>query len=346
MREWNESRLNEELDTLMNEIPEQDELEKKIEQYISKKIRRIVVRTITVIVCILTVLLLIINPMMNEMYLNPYKLNGEPNHVGADTSIYLNVMRDYWETMQPYVEINSIDVHKKGFARYEVEMCVNNHIGPGLIGRSNVWCDVVRGKYVNIQDANRYLTHMMGRFENWWYEEDESGELIRHSNPKEEYIEEFQDLPASATIYLSIGAETPKNVEELRTEEVRLEWVEVYQPNVDFQGGLCMSMMSIVDAETDYRTYMSEKELIQAYVLNLENLIAYPNIWKSFGLQSGSYSYSDGNHNVLKATFEDAKKLESLQSKNYCISGERDEIIKYLKETDVISILVDEITLT
>lgn len=345
MKDWNENMLNEELDALMKEMPKEDELEKKIEQYITRKVRKIVIRTVTAIVCVLIVLLLIINPMMNAMYLNPYKLNGEPEHVGAESSIYLNVMRDYWETVQPYVEISSIDVEKKGFARYELEMCVNNHIGSQNIGAGNVWCEVVRGKYVDIQDANLYLTHLMGRFDNSWYEENESGELVRHSTPKEKYIEEFQDLPASATIYLSISTETPQNVEELRAENIQLEWLEVYQPDVDFQGGLSMNLSSIVSVD-DRRGEMSEKELIQAYVSNLENLIAYPDIWKEFGLSSGNCVWPDGDHSILKATYEDAKNLETLQSKNYCISGERDEIIEYLEKTDVISIHVDEITLT
>lgn len=346
MKDWNENRLNNELDALMNEMPEQDELEKKIEQYITRKVRRIVIRTVTAIACVLIVLLLIINPMMNAMYLNPYKLNGEPEHGGAEASTYLNVMRDYWETVQPYVEISTIDVEKKGFAKYEVEMSVNNHIGSQAIGAINVWCEVVRGKYVDIQDANRYLTHIMGRFDSCWYEEDESGELIRHSTTKEEYIEEFQELPASATIYLSISTETPKNVEELRKENFQLKWIEVYQPNVDFQGGLNMDLTSMVDAETDHRSVMSEEELIQAYVANLENLIAYPEIWKEFGLKSSYCIWPDGNHSLLKATYEDAKNLEILQSKNFCISGEKEDIIKYLQKTDVFSIHIDKITLT
>ena len=39
MKEWDENKLDQELEALLNEIPEQDELEKRIEKYINRRIR-------------------------------------------------------------------------------------------------------------------------------------------------------------------------------------------------------------------------------------------------------------------------------------------------------------------
>lgn len=327
MNEWNEEKLDRELELLVEEFPEQEEFERKIEQYIKKKIRAIVLRTLMWVACTIGILALIIHPAMSYMYMNPYKLNSEK----PEESVYLKVLRDYWETVTPYVEINSVDVKRKGFARYEVSMCVNDHIGPGVIGPANVWCKVVRGKYVDIQDSDGYLRQLMGRFDNGWYE-------------KAAYIDMFRELPASANIYLSIGAEAPKNVNTLREEEITLQWIEVYQPNVEYQGGLSMQLMSCVE-KTDHRNALSEEELIGAYVENLKNLIEHHDVWKSFELSSGSKIYVGNEINILKETYEDAQEMNNLQTKNYCISGKRDEVIEYLEKTDIYSILVDEITL-
>ncbi|MDD6441417.1 MAG: hypothetical protein PUG71_04790, partial [bacterium] len=62
--ECNESKLDQELEAIINGLPEQDELEKKIDQSINRKIRRTVYRTISIIVVVILVAFLIINPLM------------------------------------------------------------------------------------------------------------------------------------------------------------------------------------------------------------------------------------------------------------------------------------------
>ena len=46
MKDWNEKKLDEELNALMEEIPPQDDLEKKINQSINRRIRKIIITTV------------------------------------------------------------------------------------------------------------------------------------------------------------------------------------------------------------------------------------------------------------------------------------------------------------
>ena len=82
MKEWDENKLDQELEALLNEIPEQDELEKRIEKYINRRISRIVHKTLAMIVAVVILLLAIINPILKMSFINPNK------------DSYFDVMRD------------------------------------------------------------------------------------------------------------------------------------------------------------------------------------------------------------------------------------------------------------
>lgn len=329
MKEWNESLLDKELESLMEELPEQQDLDKKIEEGIQKKIRKTVVRTVSMIMAGIITLFLIINPIMNAAFLNPAKLNDELNENGAST--LLCVLRDYWETLQPYSEIISVDVEKNGFSRYELSMQVANHRDHLYIGVTNVWCEMALGNYKNWKDSNMLLIKNLGRFSAAW-------------TNKDEYIAQIKELPQSAMIYLSVGAMEARTVEDLQKEAVDLEWIQIYQPNVEFQGGISLRMVGAID-ETDRRDSLTPQELKDVYLSNLENLLANIEVWEPFGLYSVDTIYMQVE-NVLRETYEDAKTLDVLESKNYCISGKRDTIVEYLEKTETASILVDDVKLS
>lgn len=94
--------------------------------------------------------------------------------------------------------------------------------------------------------------------------------------------------------------------------------------------------------ENDMRQTLSEAELLQVYCANLKNLLDHREVWEQFNLCDGKIVYG-AKSRVLEQTYEDAKKLETLMAKNYCISGTRDEIIEYLQRTEVTSARVDEV---
>ena len=74
MADWNEKMLDEELEAIMNDVPEQEDLEKKINQIINRRIRKVVMKTLSVITIVVLVLVLGISPLMNAIYWNPSKM--------------------------------------------------------------------------------------------------------------------------------------------------------------------------------------------------------------------------------------------------------------------------------
>ena len=46
MADWNEKMLDEELEAIMNDVPEQENLEKKINQIVNRRIRKVVLQTL------------------------------------------------------------------------------------------------------------------------------------------------------------------------------------------------------------------------------------------------------------------------------------------------------------
>ena len=131
------------------------------------------------------------------------------------------------------------------------------------------------------------------------------------------------ELPKSAKVYLCLSASEPQTLDDIRSHNVNLEWIQIYQPNVDFNGGLSLRLHAL-HKETDIRDEMSDKELLDIYLSNLENLIGHKDMWRQFELPSGNTVYCDIN--LIDKTYEDAKSLETLTTKNYCIYGERDVI--------------------
>ncbi len=331
MSKWDENKLDQELENLINDLPEQDDFDKRIEQYINRRIRKIVHKTLATVVIVGLILAAIINPMLNFMCLNPKK------------ELYIDVMRDYFETTRPFSEITSIDAKSTGFGTYKLNIGTSNHYDPLTFGSINVTAKMAFGKLYDINDNNRTFTTVMGRFDNGWSEMDENGNYVHHNKPKEEYIESISKLPESSKIYLAINSATPQDFEVLRSSGVNLEWIEIYQPNVAFRGGLSMNLHSLYNIETDYRQNMSEKELLDVYVGNLENLAKNTLIWRQFELPGAHVVYMDVN--LIKDTLEDARELDQILTENYCIYGERDAIINYLENTDIISTFIEKITL-
>lgn len=325
MNEWNEHKLDQELEALMKEMPEQEELEKRISQSINRRIRRIVFRTLTGCVAVLAAAFLVINPLMNLAFLNPHELNQEPEQK------MLGVLRDYIETTRPYREMISLHVKKKGFARYELEMQVADLTEPLAVGISNVWCEINQGRYENFRDAAANLTQIMGRFTCGEEEQQEMTDRIR-------------ELPESAVIYLSVSDTSPKPVEELRRSAVELEWFQVYQPEVEFQGGLSVHPRAAYDQE-DVREEMTEQELLEVYLANLKNLLDYREVWSELGLSDGRGTVFYDTEKTLSETYEDARGLTALESENYCVYGKRDAVLQFLEEDTLDSILVEKVRL-
>lgn len=323
--EWNESKLDQELEAIINGLPEQDELEKKIDQSINRRIRKTVYRTVSIIVVVILVAFLVINPLMNIIFFNPYKMNEAPEQK------MLGVLRDYMETIQPYREVISLEVEKKGFGRYNLAMQVADLTEPLSIGGANVWCEVNFDKYENIIDTEQNIVQNVGRF-------------ACDYNKQEDMLEKIMELPKSAVIYLSVSDSVPKSIQELKDLPVKLEWIQVYQPNVKLQGGLSMNPR-VLYAEDDYRDEMSGEELKQVYCSNLENILENTEVWEAWGLCDGSGTVYADVRKLLTETYKDAWTITELTSKNYSVWGKRDEIVEFLQKNTLDSIYVENVRL-
>jgi hypothetical protein len=97
--------------------------------------------------------------------------------------------------------------------------------------------------------------------------------------------------------------------------------------------------------DTDDRRGMTEEELKKVYISNLKELLNTEYIWKDLALSSGSTVFYKSRE-VLENCLKDAEKISVLTTKNYCISGSKDQILNYLKNTNIKSVLVDKIRLS
>jgi hypothetical protein len=318
-----EEELDKELHALIDELPEDKDLASDIEKIINKKIRKVVFRTTLAILSVLAALFLMISPLMNIGYTNPEKLNKEPERKVTSS------FRAYFEVMYPYNEVASVQIEKEGFSRYMLNMQIIDHTGPIRIGRPNVKIEMFRGNLKLREDINDMVVKLMGRFE-----VEESSRIK----------EEVEKLPESAMIYLSIGEINPRPVSEIRKEKITLEWLQVNQPNSEFQGGISLNL-SCLFKDTDDRRGMTEEELKKIYISNLQELINTEYIWKNFELSSGNTIFSNSKE-VLQNCLKDAEKISVLTTKNYCISGPKAQILNYLKNTNIKSVYVDKIRLS
>ncbi len=337
MAEWNENKLEQELDAMMQEMPETKDLEKQIIKSINQKVRKIVVRTVAVILACLMLIFLIISPIMDMIYFNPKKLYDD-----SELTMY-RVMDDYIETVMPYrVMTGGMEIKSQGFGRYELSMGVHD-LTEGLplvtISGPNVWCEINKGKYENLKDSEGIFTYYPGRFDYTWPE-------------AEDLIESFKKLPESAMIYLSVSGTEERTLEELRTLPVTLAWGQLYQPNVEFQGGINLEeVFHQEEIGNGYpRKYMTEDDLLRVYLSNLNNLLEHEEVWADFGLCDGTDNYfvnssREGTLEKVKETLEDAKKLTRVYMENYSVYGKRDEVIQFLEENTLDSIYVERVSL-
>lgn len=325
MSEWNEQKIDEELMALLQDMADPDKLEKRIDQGIKKRIRKTVIHTLTVITVILMIAFLFVSPVMNHMFLNPYLMNqGERQPV-------FQILRDYCEIVYPYREVMGLEIKKKGFGRYELKMQVADLTEPLGSSEANVWFDMNYSFFGDIVDVESVLASNVNRF--------------KHSEAnKEELIENISELPKSAVIYLSVSEPEAKPIDEIRNVEVELQWFQVYQPNVQFQGGMNYQPRGNY-AEND-RTEMTAQELLELYKENMHDINWRVELWAGFGLADGSnntlYGYLD---NAVTETRRDADDLMELKSENYCVYGKRDEVISFLRGREFDSILIENVNL-
>lgn len=319
---------------LENLAMDQDlDFDKKLEATINRKIRRIALKSAILVVAVAVILFLGISPVMNFCYTNAAKLNkGQPSKL-------LTVLRAYYETVNPYVEVGPVEVEKNGFGTYTLNMNMVDRKEAAEVGVTNLTMKMKRGTLSVQNDSGKFAQVTLGRF--LVKGEDEP----MTQGEKREIIEEIKKLPESANLYLSISDKKIQDVGNLmkRTnEDLSLEWVQAYQPECEFQGGVRLHSTFTGGTFGEDRSQMTGTELKNAYIENLKALQANEEAWKGLELYSSNTVWAESaKEEVLQETIAAAEKSSEFKTQNYCISGTKEEILKFLESETYNKIQVD-----
>ena len=115
MNEWNEDRLDQEMDAIAEAVRVPKDLEMRIIRSINKRIRKIVVRSLLVIISIVLAAVV----MINRCWIPVFKSLSTGPEAGT---YHVECAADYYETTHPYRELFSLTVERKGFGRYKLSM--------------------------------------------------------------------------------------------------------------------------------------------------------------------------------------------------------------------------------
>ena len=317
-------------------IMEDTGLERQIERQINRRITKISLRTLFAVAIAAAVLLLIINPVMKLCSFNPRPLFTSAE--AAYENEFTKYMRVYYETAQPYVTVYDSSLKDCGFGRYVIEMSVLDTSSPIYVGLPpNVKMNVNWGR-IAVEDPQNLTAVTANRY----------GYGLMSEEDKAALKEEMEELPDSSVIHLSLSTRTEKPVSEVIDAPIQVNWVEIYNEEGKVRGGLTIRKSIVGEDERD-RVGMTDEELKQEYLGNLEYLLSQPQLLNALGLRMGS----KGRYYVYPTTVEPVKVLLDqtreqavLTTKNYCISGKKQEILDYLNTIDYTSVMVDDVRLS
>ena len=314
-------------------MEQEPDLDGAIEKVIRKKMRRVALKTTIAVLVAVAVIFLGVSPIVDHCYPDPTKLNGKPSQL-------LSVLRTYYETMYPHREVLGVDVERDGFGCYTLYLNMADHREKIVVGVSDVTMKMKLGKLSVADDSEGLTVFTSGIFA----QEDEDLESVEEGW-MEDMLSEIRKLPETSRLYLNISDKQAKDIEKLvarQNDDFRLEWVQIYQPECDFQAGLQMQLSAAYD-DSDKRSECSAEELKEIYIRNLKVLQDNFDLWKSLGLHSGNTYWEQPDISLLEQSISAAESSEDFRSKYYCVSGSRDEILKYLDSIDCTMFTVDKV---
>lgn len=305
--------------------PTEEEL-RALEKLIRRRVRNICLKTLLAVVICAALVFGLINPLAKLTALNPISMEEDD----GDFTTYLNA---YYGTMQPYVRVTGTDITDTGFGTYDAALYV---VGPKNLkayvgGYTDVHLTIRLGEAEVTSDPTGKLTKYLGRFDS---------DLMDRTD----LLAELEKLPSSAYIRLSVGTNTPRTLEELRALPAEVAWAQIYDPDVEYQGGVNLAPAALFGDETNPRD-LSGPEIVQYYADNLELLLTQPKLLTSLGIvdaDSGIYLITS----VVEEALASAREMEDFRSRNFCVQGSRDEILAFIDQAEPASLHVDHIFLT
>lgn len=302
---------------------------KALERRIARRIRRVCLKTLLCVALCAALLFLCINPLAKLYAMNPIEMQ-------EDDWGFVRYLNAYYGTLGPYTQVVGVSIKDTGFGTYDASLGV---IGAGNLKAwvgvtSDVHMSIKQGKADVTSDPGRLLSAHLGRFDCDW-------------NTREEVLADLEKLPESCYIRLSVGTDTPLPLSELQSLPVKVVWAEVYDPDDEFfQGGISLSP-SVGFGGQPEPGELDDAKLAEYFARNLELLLTQPQLLQSLGLYSGNGVSGSA---VVVRTIEEklafARSQTVLTSKNYCVAGEKADIVAFLRETETTSLLVDHIFLS
>ncbi len=331
--------LDRELEEL--KVVQDVDFDRLIESKINNRIRKIVLRTLGAVTTLVMVVVCGISPALNLVNVNPEKLNndgilGEYESIEEPSTLH-KTLSAWIETQFPYMELDYVDVEKKGFGCYDL----NLHVMDGkdkiwVGGLNNVNMTMKRGKLEIANDPKAYMTMVFGKFAT----EEYSG-----ATREEVFRDTVKSLPESAYLDIAVTLESPVSLESLKNNEVGacLKWIKCYSEGSVIQPGLSLERcVEWQDGTT--RDKMTDKELKAQVVSNLQILIDNVKLWSGlsfFEEGKGNYIYSsDMAVKHMKEYIEKEADSDSLSTQMFCLSGSRDDILNFVNLYDIKGISV------
>lgn len=306
-------------------LQETKNIDAEINRLIDRRIRKICLKTVLVVTAVFLCFFLVVNPLVKSIYINPVKMEGDDSTYTGGFTKYL---RTYYETMFPYVELVDTSISDEGFGEYDVILGINHHLeARRLYSNINgtVTLNIKQNKAAYEADPFGILCYMMGRFENEFSTVDKA-------------VEQLSKLPEGTFVAASLSAEEMRPITEVMKDPITLEWVEVYTEGSDFLGGMNMNL-SIRTREDEVREN-GEQGLCRTYKENLDLLLSEPEFLNALGVYS--------SNGIVFMTLDEIKKTRDivaeetqLKTKNYCVSGTKEELLEYLEKVEMNSVMID-----
>lgn len=305
--------------------PAEEEL-RALEKLIRRRVRSICLKTLLAVAICAALVFGLINPLAKLTAFNPISMEEDD----GDFATYLNA---YYGTMLPYVRLTGTSIKDTGFGTYDVALYA---VGPEnlhayLGGYTDVHLTIRQGKAQVSSDPTGKLTVYVNRFD---VDIPERSILLA----------ELEKLPPSAYIRLSASLGAPLTLEELRALPAEVAWAQIYDPDVEYQGGVNLAPAALFGDETDPKE-LNGPEIVQYYADNLELLLTQPKLLTSLGIvdaDSGIYFITS----VVEEALASAREMEDFRSRNFCVQGSRDEILAFIDQAEPATLLVDHIFLT
>ena len=304
--------------------PVQEEL-LALERLIRRRVRRICLKTLSAVVICAILIFGLSHPLAKWTTFHPSSME-------EDGQAFTNYLNAYLGTMQPYVRVTGTSIEDTGFGTYDVSVYVvgSENLKVYIGGYTDVHLSVRQGKAEVTSDPTGKLTKYLGRFDS---------DLM----PSGELLSELEKLPDSAYIRLSVGTHTPLTLDQLWELPAEVVWAQIYDPNVEYQGGVNLAVPLLFGGELNPRD-LDGGALVQYYADTLELLLTQPTLLTSLGIFSSDRIYYTTD--VVEEALTSAREMRDFTSQNYCVQGSKDEILDLIGQVEPTSLMVDHIFLT